>query len=216
MTSIAPISTADSQPLLFGGGALGASWPWRDLTLHGYDLLMIDPPWHFELFSDEGEAKSAQAQYRTMPLDEIKDLPVRLLAKPNCLVWLWATFPLLPDALQVLDAWGCRYITGGAWHKTTRHGKTAFGTGYVLRSACEPFLIGKFGDPPTTRSTRNIVVGAVREHSAKPEEAYAAAEALMPGAHRAEIFSRRTRPGWDVWGDESGKLDVNKLKENAA
>ncbi len=56
----------------------------------------------------------------------------------------------------------------------------------------------------TTRSVRSVVMGRVRAHSQKPEEAYRAAEALMPGARRVELFSRTNRPGWSVWGNETG------------
>jgi N6-adenosine-specific RNA methylase IME4 len=83
-----------------------------------------------------------------------------------------------------------------------RHGKLAFGTGYVLRCAGEPFLIGTRGKPKTTRAVRSIVEGPIREHSRKPDEAFAAAEKMMPDARRIELFSRQQRPGWTVWGNE--------------
>ena len=75
--------------------------------------------------------------------------------------------------------------------KTTSGGKLAFGTGYVLRSASEPLLIGKFGWPPTVRAVRTVIMAPAREHSRKPAEAYAAAEALLPGAlRRFDLFAR--------------------------
>jgi N6-adenosine-specific RNA methylase IME4 len=195
--------TPGRQPCLFPGSALRAVWPFGGLEPMGYDLIMADPPWQFELYSSKGFEKSAQAQYQTMGLAEIKCLPVADLARRDCLLWLWATFPMLPQALGVLEAWGFRYVTGGAWAKRTVHDKAAFGTGYVLRSSCEPFLIGKIGDPKTTRTVRNIVMGPLREHSRKPDEAYSAAEELMPGAARADLFARQRRAGWDGWGNEA-------------
>ena len=54
---------------------------------------------------------------------------------------------------------------------------------------------------------RNLIEGEAREHSRKPEVAYRAAEALLPGARRLELFSRASRPGWETWGDEAGKFD---------
>ncbi len=198
-----------AQPALFTGADLRpvGGWPFADLAPMAYDLIMADPPWQFELWSSRGEEKSPQAQYRTMDLAVIAALPVADLARRDCLLWLWATFPMLPQALAVLAAWRFRYVTGGVWCKATVHGKRAFGTGYVLRSAAEPFLIGKLGEPVTTRSVRNVVDAAVREHSRKPDAAYAAAEALMPGAARADLFARQRRPGWDGWGNELGKFD---------
>lgn len=117
---------------------------------------------------------------------------------------------MLPAGMRVMSAWGFDYVTGGAWHKRTVNGKTAFGTGYVLRSACEPFLIGRRGRKrPTSRSERNLIEGLAREHSRKPEEAYRLAERLLPDARRVELFSRTVRPGWDHWGDQSGTWRVD-------
>ncbi|MBN7764089.1 DNA methyltransferase [Nitratireductor aquibiodomus] len=181
-------------------------WPFGDINPHSFDLIMADPAWTFELRSGKGEGKSAQAQYRCQSLDEIKALPVLDLAAPDALLWLWATNPMLPQALEVLNAWGFTFKTAGAWGKTTVNGKLAFGTGYIFRSAHEPILIGTRGEPKTTKSVRSLIMGQAREHSRKPEEAYRAAEQLMPCARRIELFSRTNRPGWTVWGDEAGKF----------
>ena len=194
------------EPGLFDGPARITAWPWGDLAPRAYGLVMIDPPWRFELYSERGEEKSAQAQYRCMSLDDIAALPVRDLAARDCLLWLWATAPMLPDQLAVMAGWGVRYVTSGAWVKTTVTGKLAFGTGYVLRSAHEPFLIGALGEPDTTRAVRSVVMAQAREHSRKPDAAYAAAEQLVPRVRRADVFSRQRRAGWDAFGDEIGKF----------
>lgn len=195
-----------SNPLLFSELEMRGYWPWPELQAHAYGLIMIDPPWRFELFSEKGEEKSAQSHYRTMTLDDIKALPVMGLAASDCLLWLWATAPMLHLQIDVLQTWGFEFKTSGVWVKKTVNDKIAFGTGYILRNAHEPFLIGTRGSPETARNVRSVIMGRVREHSQKPEEAYWAAEQMMPGARRVEIFSRTNRKGWDVWGDECGKL----------
>lgn len=172
----------------------------------GFDIIMADPPWSFDNWSQAGEAKNAKAQYDCTPLEWIKGLPVSALAAENCVMMLWATNPMLPAAFEVLDAWGFNFKTAGHWVKRTRHGKLAFGTGYILRCAGEPFLIGVRGSPKTSRSVRSVIEGPVREHSRKPDEAFAAAEALIPDARRIELFSREARPGWASWGDEVEKF----------
>lgn len=197
---------AATDLLLFSEAEMRGCWPWPELEAHAYDLIMADPPWRFELYSEKGEEKSPQAHYRTMTLEEITALPVAGLAKPDCLLWLWATAPMLQAQIGVLEAWGFDFKTSGVWVKTTATGKIAFGTGYVLRNAHEPFLIGTRGTPKTKRDVRSVIMGRVRAHSQKPEEAFRAAEALMPGARRVELFSRTNRPGWDAWGDEAGTL----------
>ena len=181
-----------------------------------YRLLMADPPWSFSNFSAKGERKNAKAHYACMSLEAIKALPVRRLAAPDAILWLWATNPMLPAAFAVLDAWGFQFKTAGHWCKRTKHGKLAFGTGYVLRSAGEPFLIGTVGKPKTSRSVRSVVEGVVREHSRKPEEAYAAAEALMPGGPYLDLFSRQERSGWDCWGAEAGRFSSIERAEDYA
>lgn len=194
----------------------------------GFSMIMADPPWSVELFSEKGEAKAPQAHYRCMPVEQIATVPVPAIAAADAMLWLWAINPMVPQALEVMAAWGFEFKTMGVWVKRTKHGRDAFGTGYILRSASEPFLIGTRGKPKTTRATRSTVASyddgchagpegwpassftieaRVREHSRKPDEAFAAAEALMPDVRRVELFSRQSRPGWSAWGNETGLFD---------
>lgn len=199
--------TSFVQPDLFVTGA--ARWPFGPLVPHAYGLIMIDPPWHMEMYSEAGEGRSPQAHYRTMSLEEIAALPVADLAAADCLLWLWGTTPLLPQQLQIMAAWGFRYSTNAVWAKRTRHGKRWFGTGYGgFRNEHEHILIGRIGSPRITdHGVRSIIEGEAREHSRKPETAYAAAERISKGVRRADVFSRRSRPGWEACGDEAGKFD---------
>jgi N6-adenosine-specific RNA methylase IME4 len=178
------------------------------VPLFNYGLIMADPPWNFENWSEAGEEKNAVAQYDCMDLDAIKSMPVGHIADLNCVLWLWATNPMLDKAFDVLSAWGFQFKTAGHWSKKTAKGKQAFGTGYLLRCAGEPFLIGTMGKPDTARNVRSVIEGPVREHSRKPEEAYAAAEQLVPNVNRMDFFSRQTRPGWDNFGDETAKFEA--------
>ena len=185
------------------------TWPFGEMPPLSYDVIMADPAWSFENWSVAGEAKNAKAQYDCMSTDEICALPVGQLARGDAWLWLWGTYPMLPDALRVMDAWGFRYVTGGPWVKRGRSGKLAFGPGYVLRTCSEIFLLGKMGEPVTlNRSTRNVIEAPRRQHSRKPDEAYAVCESLFPAMRRADLFSRTNRPGWDAWGNETGKFDA--------
>jgi N6-adenosine-specific RNA methylase IME4 len=116
---------------------------------------------------------------------------------------------MLEQAFDLMRAWGFVYKTGGAWFKTTSGGKLAFGTGYRLRNACEPFLLGFRGSPKNSRSHRNVLTGAVREHSRKPDEIYPWCESYVPGP-KCELFSRTSREGWATWGDETGLFTQNE------
>jgi len=191
------------SPALFSGPQLRPNWPFGALEPMSYGLIMIDPPWSFETYSAKGEAKGPAAQYSLMDADAIRALPVGTLAARDCLLWLWATWPTLPVAMSCFEAWGFAFKTGGAWDKQR------WGTGYLMRSLCEPFLIGTCGEPRVRgASIPNLIEETRREHSAKPNAAYTMAERMLPDARRVELFSRRTRPGWDAWGNEAGKLDT--------
>lgn len=142
-----------------------------------YSLIMADPPWDFKNWSAKGNGKSAKAHYHCTPLDWIKSLPVRDMAADDCFLWLWATNPMLPHALEVMAAWGFTFKTAGHWSKKTKTGKQPMGTGYILRCSGEPFLIGTIGHPKVAvRNVRSVIEGIAREHSRKPTEAYIEAE----------------------------------------
>lgn len=175
-----------------------------------FGVILADPPWAYEMYSENGHAKSPYAHYDCMPAGQLKAMRDDILfaAGPNCVLFMWAVFPMLPFALDLMSTWGFQYKTGGAWHKKTVHGKTAFGTGYILRSACEPFLIGTLGNPTIkNRSTRNLIEAVAREHSRKPDETIGIIEELFEGPY-LELFSRQKRPGWESWGNETEKFKV--------
>lgn len=173
----------------------------------GFGLIMADPPWSYEMRSEKGYGRAPEAHYRTMDLAAIKAMPVEVLAARDCVLWLWALGPQLPQALEVIAAWGFTFKTSGHWAKVGESGKQHFGTGYILRNAGEPYIIATRGAPKTTRSVRSVIIAPVREHSRKPDEAFAAAERLMPDVQRLELFSRQRREGWSVWGNEVDKFE---------
>jgi N6-adenosine-specific RNA methylase IME4 len=174
-----------------------------------YRLAMIDPPWSFKTYSDKGKGKSAEQHYPCMPIEEILKLPIAELAHPDGMwVWLWATAPMYDQARMCFDFWKVKPVTQGAWVKTTKAGGPAFGTGYVLRNSHEPFLIGKVGKPAIqSRSIRSVIMAKRREHSRKPEEAYAAANLMAGPGLKADVFSREQREGWHAFGNETSKFN---------
>jgi len=184
-----------------------SAWPFGGLKMFGYGLILADCPWSYEMYSENGYAKSPEAHYNTMDDEELARLPVELLASGDCYLIMWAIWPKLDSAMRIMKRWGAVYKTGGAWHKKTRHGKTAFGTGYILRSSCEPFLVGTFGSPKSgSKSIRNLIEAPTREHSRKPDQMRRSAEKLTPSAFRCELFAREPWAGNDVWGLETGKF----------
>lgn len=175
----------------------------EDIPTGKYQIIMADPPWHFTTRSSKGQAKSPSQHYETHGVDWVKRLPVSSLAADDCLLWLWALNHNLHHAMEVMAAWGFEFKSSGHWAKYTKHGKHAFGTGYLLRGAGEPFLLGVRGKPKFGRSQRSVIHAKMGRHSEKPAEAFDAACRVFPSAEqRIELFSRQEREGWDVFGNE--------------
>ena len=172
-----------------------------------YRCILADPPWRFRSWSAKGEGRNPIRHYQCMDTEMIAGMPIAAFAARDCALFLWATAPMLPDAFRVMEAWGFRFSTAGGWVKTTRDGsELAFGTGMIWRSALEFLLIGSRGSPRwLTRTERNVIEAPRREHSRKPDEVYRLIEAMAPGP-KIELFGRRRRKGWDVWGNEVGKF----------
>lgn len=186
---------ANSNDLITAGAV-------QQLQIGAYGMIVADPPWRFENWSRKGIGKGAARHYYCMRTEAIAALPVQLLAAPDACLFLWATWPMIFHAAEVMKAWGFTYKTGGCWHKTTSRGNPAFGPGYRVRSACEPFLLGYRGNPKHSKSHRNSITAAAREHSRKPESAYDWAMTYMPDVRRCDLFSRTLRIGWETWGNE--------------
>lgn len=175
------------------------------IPLH-YDMIVIDPPWGFDLYSDEGAKKSALAKYRLMRDNDILDMPVGQLASFHCLLYCWATAPQLPLAIECVKRWGFEYKSVMVWRKTTLSGKVRMGTGYRVRTTGELVVVATLGNPKQQSIPQTIFDGVAREHSRKPEEFYDLCARVMPYARRADVFSRQVRPGWHGFGDESDKF----------
>ena len=191
-------TVADLEALIGAGKRFGVIYP--------------DPPWPFETYSDKGKQRSAERHYNTLPLEHIKALPVQALAADNCALLLWAVWPCLPDALDVIRAWGFEFKSCGfIWVKATEKAEIIRLDGNGLhwgkgksstRSNTEVCLLAKRGSPRRlTAGVHQVVVAPVAEHSAKPEEVARRIERLYPGPY-LELFARRPRERWTTWGNE--------------
>lgn len=184
------------------------AWPFAPLQKLHYHVVLADPPWNYETYSEKGQGKSASQHYSVMSLDVLKELPVYLLAADDAVLVMWTTQSHLPQAFELMAAWGFAYSTAGAWAKQSSTGRSwAFGTGYTFRSAAEFFIVGTMGQPKcAVHDVRNLIVAPVREHSRKPDEMYVALERMFPKVRKCELFSRGSRRGWEHWGLEHGKF----------
>ena len=140
-----------------------------------------------------------------MSIDELCALPVADLAAPDSALFLWATFPQLPEALRLIREWGFTYKSVAfVWLKKNRKADSWFyGLGFWTRANAEVCLLATRGHPK--RQAANIhqfIISPIEAHSKKPDETRDKIVALMGDLPRVELFARQTPPGWDVWGNE--------------
>jgi len=169
-----------------------------------YDVIYADPPWQYR--SKECLAKKSilngklNYHYETMPISELKEIPIKELCEKDCLLFLWAVSPMLDDCIEVLKAWGFKYATiGFIWNKEKTN------PGSYTMSQCEICLIGKKGNIPKPRGARNIRQYLSQEktrHSSKPDEVRKRITEMFPLQNKIELFARQQIDGWDCWGDE--------------
>lgn len=143
-----------------------------------------------------------------MSLDAIKAMDVKGVVAPNAHLYLWVPNALLPEGLEVMTAWGFRYVSNIVWAKRRKDGgPDGRGVGFYFRNVTELLLFGVRGSMRTLapgRSQVNMIETRKREHSRKPDEQYALIEACSPGAY-LELFARHPQRGWTAWGDESAE-----------
>lgn len=174
-----------------------------------YRVIYADPPWNFKTWSEKGEEKSASNHYSVMTLEDINKLPINSISTDDSILFLWATDPLLPHQINVMQYWGFTYKTVGFnWIKMNKNQWTPFiGLGYYTRSNPEYCLIGTKGSPgrPKRHDISQVVFDRIREHSRKPDIIRQHITDMYEGP-RLELFARTQYPGWDVWGNETNKF----------
>jgi len=183
-----------------------------------YQIIYADPPWFYNkrnLIGKNGKrnnfAWGATNHYPVMKTEDICSLPIKKLADKNCILFLWATFPRLEDALRVINSWGFKYITGGfVWIKTMNNGQVRLdGLGNYTMSNAELCLIGKKGKIKREKTgVKQIIFQPKTKHSEKPQEVRKRIIELMGNLPRIELFARQKTDGWDVWGNEV-ESDIN-------
>jgi Transcriptional activator, adenine-specific DNA methyltransferase len=174
----------------------------------GFSTILADPPWRFANRTGKVAPEHRRLdRYSTMSLEAIKEIPVAGAAAKNAHLYLWVPNALLPEGLQVMEAWGFRYVSNLVWAKRRKDGgPDGRGVGFYFRNVTELILFGVRGSMRTlgpARSQVNMIETRKREHSRKPDEQYDLIEACSPGPY-LEMFARHARPGWTAWGDESG------------
>ena len=172
-----------------------------DTLQHSYPVLYADPPWQYG--HSISKSRDIENQYPTMSLAEICALPVSQISTKDAVLFMWATSPMLVDAMRVIEAWGFKYKTCAVWDKEVA------GTGFWFRQQHELLLVAVCGDIPAAESEGRVssVIRSRRgAHSVKPGVVYQIIEDVYPGLPYLELFAREQHPGWKAWGNEVREL----------
>lgn len=163
-----------------------------------YGVVCADPPWQY---GDPGQAEygAEWRHYPVMSMAELEALDVAGLATDNAVLFLWATSPMLPEALALGKVWGFTYKASFVWDKV-RHNYGHYNS--VRHELLLVLTRGSF--LPEGRELQDSVVTVERsdEHSQKPEEFRRIIEAMYPSVPKVELFARERHEGWACWGDE--------------
>lgn len=163
-----------------------------------YGVIYADPPWKFETHSENGMDRSADNHYPTMSMFDMLSLSVP--AADDCVLFMWATVPMMPEALDLMDAWGFEYKSHICWIKDR------IGTGYWTRNKHELLLIGTKGYVPAPAmgtQPPSVIELPLGRHSEKPAFFADMISTLYPTTPKLEMFARIGRMGWDVVGNEA-------------
>lgn len=183
-------------------------------TLIGqYRTIYADPPWVYGNRPPSGSG--AEAHYPGMTIEALCKLPVAVHARPNAVLFLWVTAPMLfenPGPREVMEAWGFVPKTGIVWDKV-RHN---FGNYVSVRH--EHLIIATRGscvpDRPTPMIDSVLTEQPDGEHSAKPESFRAVIERLYDGPY-LELFGRTRHADWDVFGNDARLWTDEALAQHA-
>lgn len=173
-----------------------------------YNVIYADPPWQYkQKSSGRGNKSGANDKYET---NDVSKMPINEITQENALMFMWCTTPLMPEAMDLLKAWGFKYKTIIVWEKTG-----LLGMGNWIRIQTEFILIGVKGKvKPFSHQDRNIYKHPVGKHSQKPHIFRQLVETLSKKSFdridKLELFAR-TRDGmfgdieyegWDVFGNQ--------------
>jgi N6-adenosine-specific RNA methylase IME4 len=177
------------------------------MTTKKYQIIYADPPWNYTATSNKIPSRAKGGQpYNAMRMIDVYGLDVKGIADDNCVLFLWATAPLLPEALYLIKCWGFDFKTFAfTWVKKNKKNNDSlfWGMGSWTRSNPEFCLLAVKGTPKSiSHSVHSVIEAPLQEHSIKPDETRNKIVELCGNLPRIELFSRQKTDGWDVWGNE--------------
>lgn len=180
-----------------------------------YLTIYVDCPWRYR----DKRRKHGGVHYPTMTIEELKKLPIQKIVADNAVLFMWATAPLLPEALELIKAWGFVYKTiAFVWVKRNKRRTDSWfwGTGSYTRSNAELCLLATKGKilPRKSRSVHSIIDTPVEAHSKKPDVVRERIVELFGNLPRVELFACQQAKGWDSLGFEIDRKDIREAMQD--
>lgn len=175
-----------------------------------YNIIYADPPWEYKQTGSKTNCRGmAKQHYETMSTEDVCNLPIKQIKTEDSILFLWATFPNIGEALKVMESWGFIYKTAAfVWVKKNKKSNTNFwGMGAYTRANAEVCLLGiskktKAKQVVKSNSVHQIIESAIECHSKKPDVVRDKILELLGDLPRIELFARQYAEGWDCWGNE--------------
>ena len=183
-----------------------------------YQVIYADPPWEYKQSGSKKNSRGmAKQHYNTMSTKNICELPINDIKTDTTILFMWATFPNIGEALKVIEAWGFIYKTVAfTWiKKNTKATDTNFwGMGAYTRANAEVCLIAISRGTKATKQVlrhdiHSVIESPILKHSQKPKEIRMLIEKLLGDVPRIELFARQEIQGWDCWGNEVNYKGAN-------
>lgn len=181
-----------------------------------YKIIYADPPWRYD--DPSKNRGGAERHYRTSNNAELGLIDVSSISDDDCVLFMWATFPKIREALELINLWGFEYKTNAfTWVKKNKISDSWFwGMGRWTRSNAEVCLLATKGKPKRVgKGVHSVVDSPVMRHSQKPDIVRDRIIELMGDLPRIELFARSKAVGWDVFGDQVERSVEIKIKSDA-
>ena len=176
-----------------------------------YNIIYADPPWAYRQSGSKTNSRGmAKQHYSTMETTEISKLNIQDISNDETILFMWATFPNIDQAIKVISDWGFTYKTAAfVWVKKNKKATDTnfWGMGAYTRANAEVCLLAiskntKAKQVVKSNAVHQIVESPVEKHSKKPDIVRDKIVELVGDLPRIELFARETAEGWDSWGNE--------------
>ncbi len=178
-----------------------------------YRILYADPPWKYVGLNGNDDHGHAEAHYDCLDDIQLANYKpgggtrlVKDITDKNAVLFMWVTSPMFIRCAPIIKAWGFEYKSSFVWDKVKHN------MGHYNSVRHELLLICTKGSckPDVPKLVDSVQSIERLKHSQKPHEFYKIIEGLYDHGRKLELFSRTTRKGWDMDGNEQSEVTARQ------